>query len=133
MFIGIESNIIWSSMAVIVLLLSHIVPRFLLCCVCSQFDYDNGFGDRVGRFKIDLYISGGDGDCGTWVTSVCDKPERGCHDTRESLSLSLYLSLSLSDASTRAAIFFSSVGFTRVELKLFHLWYRLWSKHFIMK
>ncbi|CAN0212948.1 unnamed protein product [Ascophyllum nodosum] len=47
-----------------------------------EFDYDNGFGDRVGRFKIDLYISGGDGDCGTWVTSVCDKPERGCHDTQ---------------------------------------------------
>ena len=49
----------------------------------EQFDYDNGFGNRVGRFKIDLYLSGGDGDCGTWVTSICDKPNKGCHDTRE--------------------------------------------------
>lgn len=50
---------------------------------CAQFDYDNGFGDKVGRFRIDLYASGGPGDCGTFVTSICDKPDRGCHDTRE--------------------------------------------------
>lgn len=49
----------------------------------EQFDYDNGFGDRVGRFKIDLYKALGDGDCGTWSDSVCDKPNMGCHDTRE--------------------------------------------------
>ncbi|CAN0212817.1 unnamed protein product [Ascophyllum nodosum] len=47
-----------------------------------EFDYNNGFGDRVGRFKIDLYASGGDGDCGTWVMSICDTPEKGCHDTQ---------------------------------------------------
>ena len=51
-----------------------------------QFDYDNGFGERVGRFKIDLYkAQDGAGDCGLWVTSICDKPERGCHDSREFL------------------------------------------------
>ena len=49
-----------------------------------QFDYDNGFGERVGRFRIDLYkAQDGAGDCGLWVTSICDKPERGCHDSRE--------------------------------------------------
>ena len=57
-----------------------------------QFDYDNGFGDRVGRFNIDLYLSGGDGDCGTWVTTICDKPGKGCHDTREWKTLSVDLS-----------------------------------------
>lgn len=49
-----------------------------------QFDYDNGFGEQLGRFKIDLYKAQGPGDCGTWVTSICDKPEMGCHDSRES-------------------------------------------------
>lgn len=49
----------------------------------NQFDYDNGFGDSVGRFKLDLYQSQGEGDCGTWVTSVCAKPDTGCLDTRE--------------------------------------------------
>lgn len=48
-----------------------------------QWEYDNGFGSSVGRFKIDLYMSEGPGDCGTWQTSICDKPERGCKDTSE--------------------------------------------------
>ena len=48
-----------------------------------QFDYDNGFGSRAGRFRIDLYASGGSGDCGTFITSICDKPDKGCHDTRK--------------------------------------------------
>lgn len=53
--------------------------------MCMQFDYDNGFGERLGRFKIDLYDAAreGPGDCGTWITSICDKPEMGCHDSRE--------------------------------------------------
>eukprot|EP00752_Nemacystus_decipiens_P006737 g6056.t1 len=46
------------------------------------FDYDNGFGEQLGRFKIDLYESTGSGDCGTWVTSICDKPEMGCKDSQ---------------------------------------------------
>ncbi|CAM9545282.1 unnamed protein product [Sphacelaria rigidula] len=46
-----------------------------------EFDYDNGFGGTVGRFKIDLYASGGNGDCGDWVGSVCDKPDKGCKDS----------------------------------------------------
>ncbi|CBJ30120.1 EsV-1-163 [Ectocarpus siliculosus] len=46
-----------------------------------EFDYDNGFGAQQGRFKIDLYHAEGTGDCGDWVSSVCDKPDVGCHDT----------------------------------------------------
>ena len=52
--------------------------------VRCQFEYDNGFGSSVGRFKIDLYDEKeGPGDCGTWQTSICDKPDSGCKDTRE--------------------------------------------------
>lgn len=47
------------------------------------FDYDNGVGSRVDRFKIDLYEADGNGDCGTWVTSICDKPRIGCKDSSE--------------------------------------------------
>ncbi|CAB1111076.1 unnamed protein product [Ectocarpus sp. CCAP 1310/34] len=50
-----------------------------------EFDYDNGFGEQLGRFKIDLYkawAEDGAGDCGTWVTSVCDKPDVGCLDSQ---------------------------------------------------
>ncbi|CAM9576992.1 unnamed protein product [Sphacelaria rigidula] len=46
-----------------------------------EFDYNDGLGSSVGRFKIDLYRAGGSGDCGTWVTSICDKPTIGCKDT----------------------------------------------------
>ncbi|CAM9687168.1 unnamed protein product [Ectocarpus sp. 8 AP-2014] len=46
-----------------------------------EFDYDNGFGEQLGRFKIDLYKAEGNGDCGSWVTSVCDKPDMGCRDS----------------------------------------------------
>ena len=50
----------------------------------TQFDYNNGFGDRTGRFMIDLYMAGdGGGDCGTWSAAVCDKPTTGCRDSRE--------------------------------------------------
>ncbi|CAM9363274.1 unnamed protein product [Hapterophycus canaliculatus] len=48
-----------------------------------EFDYDNGFGEQLGRFKIDLYKAQGTGDCGEWVTSICDKPNMGCLDTPE--------------------------------------------------
>lgn len=49
----------------------------------AQFDYDNGFGSSIGRFNIDLYESEGTEDCGTLVTSICDKPDIGCRDTSE--------------------------------------------------
>lgn len=48
-----------------------------------QFDYNDGMGITYGRFKIDLYSVGGSGDCGTWVTSICDKPTIGCKDSSE--------------------------------------------------
>lgn len=48
-----------------------------------QFDYLNGAGSKVDRFAIDLYMEGGSGDCGTWVTSICDKPSIGCKDSSE--------------------------------------------------
>ncbi|CAM9508425.1 unnamed protein product, partial [Sphacelaria rigidula] len=49
-----------------------------------EFDYSNGLGSRVDRFKIDLYLvsnSSDSGDCGTWLTSICDKPAIGCKDS----------------------------------------------------
>lgn len=48
-----------------------------------EFDYDNGVGSSVDRFKIDLYREGGSGDCGTWVENICDKPSIGCKDSSE--------------------------------------------------
>ena len=49
-----------------------------------QFDYDNGVGSKVDRFSIDLYkADGGSGDCGTYVTSICDKESIGCKDSSE--------------------------------------------------
>lgn len=52
-----------------------------------EFDYDNGFGDRTGRFVFDLYkaegyMEAGGGDCGTWSDALCDKPTTGCRDTQ---------------------------------------------------
>ncbi|CAM9810534.1 unnamed protein product [Ectocarpus sp. 8 AP-2014] len=47
-----------------------------------EFDYDNGLGSSVNRFAIDLYSTGGSGDCGTYVTTVCDKPSIGCKDSQ---------------------------------------------------
>ncbi|CAM9863450.1 unnamed protein product [Hapterophycus canaliculatus] len=46
-----------------------------------EFDYDNGVGSKVDRFSIDLYMAEGDGDCGTFVTTICDKPSIGCKDS----------------------------------------------------
>jgi len=46
-----------------------------------EWDYDNGVGSKVDRFKIDLYDADGTGDCGTWVTSICDKESIGCKDS----------------------------------------------------
>lgn len=48
-----------------------------------EFEYDNGVGSRVDRFKIDLYRAGGSGDCGTWEGNICDKPSIGCKDASE--------------------------------------------------
>ncbi|CAM9883384.1 unnamed protein product [Scytosiphon promiscuus] len=48
-----------------------------------EFDYDNGFGQQLGRFKIDLHKAEGDGDCGEWVESICDQPHMGCLDSPE--------------------------------------------------
>lgn len=35
----------------------------------------------MDRFAIDLYRADGSGDCGTWVTSICDKETLGCKDS----------------------------------------------------
>lgn len=47
-----------------------------------EWDYDNGVGSAVDRFAIDLYMSGGDGDCGTFYMTICDKPSIGCKDSQ---------------------------------------------------
>lgn len=47
-----------------------------------EFDYDNGLGSSSSRFSIDLYRASGSGDCGTYVTSICDKPSIGCKDSK---------------------------------------------------
>lgn len=49
----------------------------------TQFNYFNEVGSRVDRFSIDLYDANGDGDCGTYVTTICDKPSVGCKDSSE--------------------------------------------------
>eukprot|EP00904_Undaria_pinnatifida_P003571 jgi/Undpi1/13214/HiC_scaffold_8.g02876.m1 len=46
-----------------------------------EWDYDDGFGSQVGRFAIDLYTTGGSGDCGTFYATICDKPTIGCKDS----------------------------------------------------
>lgn len=65
----------------------NLVLTFLLLAIAScslrQWDYDNGVGSKVDRFKIDLYEADGTGDCGTWITSICDKPTIGCKDSSE--------------------------------------------------
>lgn len=49
-----------------------------------EWEYDNGVGDKTDRFAIDLYkADGGSGDCGTYYTTLCDKPSIGCKDSRE--------------------------------------------------
>ena len=48
-----------------------------------KFDYNDGFGSKIGRFSIDLYTADGNSDCGTWVTSICDKESIGCKDSSE--------------------------------------------------
>lgn len=65
----------------------------MLCSLNDlQFDYNNGVGSKVDRFSIDLYrADGGSGDCGTYVTSVCDKESIGCKDSSELLELEFIL------------------------------------------
>eukprot|EP00904_Undaria_pinnatifida_P002476 jgi/Undpi1/12229/HiC_scaffold_5.g01905.m1 len=46
-----------------------------------EFDYNDGEGSKIGRFSIDLYLASGSSDCGTWVTSICDKASIGCKDS----------------------------------------------------
>lgn len=48
-----------------------------------EWDYNDGMGSRVGRFAIDLYWDSGSGDCGTFYTTICDKPSIGCKDSSE--------------------------------------------------
>lgn len=65
----------------------HFLRDLFIALAFLQFMYNNGFGNTVGRFKIDLYSQDGYGgwmgDCGGWVGSICDKPDIGCKDTSE--------------------------------------------------
>lgn len=65
-------------------LLSHLNSHNLVLDRTMQFNYNNGLGSSVSRFMIDLYEAEGSGDCGSWQTSICDKPDVGCKDTGES-------------------------------------------------
>ncbi|CAB1104079.1 unnamed protein product [Ectocarpus sp. CCAP 1310/34] len=47
-----------------------------------EWDYENGFGSSTDRFALDLYLVGGTGDCGTYVTTLCDQPSIGCPDSQ---------------------------------------------------
>lgn len=50
----------------------------------------NDFTGTKDRFDLDLYRYGtGTGDCGTYVTTLCDKPEIGCPDSRTYLACAL--------------------------------------------
>ncbi|CAM9481468.1 unnamed protein product, partial [Laminaria digitata] len=49
-----------------------------------EFDYDNGVGSKADWFSIGLYMAdGGSGDCGTYVTSICDEESIGCKDSSQ--------------------------------------------------
>lgn len=57
-------------------------PAMIWFVMYVKFDYDYGVGSKVNRFSIDLYrADGGSGDCGTYVTSICDKESVGCRDS----------------------------------------------------
>ncbi len=58
-------------------------PNERMDLVREQFDYKNEVGDNAGRFNIDLYMADGSDGCGSFVTTICDKPEIGCKDSGE--------------------------------------------------
>lgn len=73
-----------------------------------QFDYDNGVGSRVDRFAIDLYYADGQGDCGTWVANLCDKPSIGCKDSSKcSVHLGVFMCGSVINARLSRSASFS--------------------------
>lgn len=37
----------------------------------------------MDRFSIDLYDAEGEGECGTYINTICDKPSIGCKDSSE--------------------------------------------------
>ncbi|CAM9522242.1 unnamed protein product [Ectocarpus fasciculatus] len=48
-----------------------------------EWDFEDGLGSSTGRFALDLYSYGtGAGDCGTYVTTLCDKSTIGCPDSQ---------------------------------------------------
>lgn len=54
-----------------------------------EFDYDNGVGSSTDRFDIDLWMVDGPGDCGTYVSPLCDKWMLGCRDSGGSHGISI--------------------------------------------
>lgn len=98
---------------------SRLVSPLLL-----QFDHDNGVGSRVDRFKIDLYTPGGNsgGDCGTWVTNLCDKEAIGCKDSSKLLRLGTAILepalhvFSLQHRSIEVYMLHTYIHITRIEL-----------------
>ncbi|CAM9340399.1 unnamed protein product [Pylaiella littoralis] len=70
-----------------------------------QFDYDNGYGSAVERFAIDLYKADGTSDCGTYVTSVCDKETIGCKDSAGDYDVEIPCDTSSGEYKIRVATF----------------------------
>eukprot|EP00904_Undaria_pinnatifida_P003644 jgi/Undpi1/13280/HiC_scaffold_8.g02942.m1 len=71
-----------------------------------EFDYDNGVGSKVDRFSIDLYkADGGSGDCGTYVTSICDKESIGCKDSMGDYDVDIPEDTAAGDYSIRVGRF----------------------------
>lgn len=54
------------------------------------WEYLNGVGSSADRFDIDLYkVNGTSGQCGAYVTPLCERSEIGCRDSDGNCSVAI--------------------------------------------
>lgn len=70
-----------------------------------EWDYDDGFGSKVGRFAIDLYEADGSGDCGTYYANICDKESIGCKDTQGDYDIAIPCGTDYGEYKIRVGVF----------------------------
>lgn len=70
-----------------------------------EFTYKNGVGSTTDRFDIDLFTIDENGDCGTYVTSLCDKWMVGCKDSNGSHRVTIPVDTDLGFYRIRVARF----------------------------
>lgn len=70
------------------------------------WDYLNGVGSSADRFDIDLYSANGtSGQCGTYVTPLCEKSEIGCRDSDGNYSVTIPHNVTTGDHRIRVGRF----------------------------